>query len=99
YVDPDGNAPACTNCPWPSSLKSFGNYLADRIDSGLKSIGDGLRSVGKTIATPFVMVSNYLEEGGDGFNFYSKNGGGGDPGRKGGRDTQMVNADGILQAA
>ena len=44
YVDPDWNAPRQVNhcCDSPGALLSFGNYLADKIDSGLESMGEGI---------------------------------------------------------
>ena len=46
-------APECTTCSWPKELSSFGNYLTDKIESGLKNISNGAESVGNVIVDTF----------------------------------------------
>ena len=101
YIDPDGNSSINVGncCGGWNPVSGIGDGIARAFESTMNKIGDGIKNVGEALISPLVAASNYLKEGGGGFNFYSKNGGGGDPGRKGGRDTEMVNADPILQAA
>ncbi|SKB78273.1 RHS repeat-associated core domain-containing protein, partial [Salegentibacter salinarum] len=56
------------------------------------------KAIAKTVETT-KRIDTYLKSEGGGFNFRSKNGGNGDPGRDGGRNVEMVDADGLLQAA
>lgn len=61
--------------------------------------GGVLLGLTSTLVNAISDFSNFLENGGGGFNFTSNKGGGGDPGRKGGRDVQSIDADPIIQAA
>ena len=75
-----------------------GSGIARAVESGINYINNSVVDAGKSIGSFFGGISDYLGDGAGGFNFTSKNAGGGDPGKKGGRDVQSVDADGFIQA-
>lgn len=75
-----------------------GSGIARAVESGINNITNSVVDAGKSIGSFFGGISDYLGDGAGGFNFTSKNGGNGDPGKKGGRDVQSVDADGFIQA-
>jgi RHS repeat-associated protein len=63
FIDPDGMAPTG---PWPipRSVQAFGNYISNKIQSGISSVNNGISKVGQALAAPVYALSNAVNNGG-----------------------------------
>ncbi len=86
FIDPDG-------------MKPFGGIDPKKKRASLKNRSSKTGKAFSGVKTLFARINKFLKEDGGGFNFTSKKGGGGDPGRKGNRKTETIDADPILDAA
>ena len=98
FMDPDGMAPQrCCNPPTVIG-KGIARAVENKITKVTKDVASLASSPLKAIGSAFTKVSSYLTNEAGGFFFTNKNGGNGDPGKKGNRTTETVESDGLIQA-
>ena len=101
FQDPDGM--------WPNPFAGIGEGIARAVRSKInsvnksisnagKSIGNGLKSVGNAIGSFFTAANRDSSQGGDGYNFVSKDGTNKGQ-RKGDNSIKTINADDIIGSA
>lgn len=59
FVDPTGMWPII-----PRPLRAFGNYVENKVESGMRSVSNTMDKIGESIAAPFYALSNAVKNGG-----------------------------------